>query len=145
MSVHDLLDILTNAGVTLTVAGDTLRYAAPAGALTPALRERIAAHKGELIALLARPKPAIETMEVIPIGACPLWVYDRLYPPGPGEPPAIPPPADLSKAEIAEALIAARKQYQLAVRRYRSHPPRVSARPESDGPINKDSEEARPW
>lgn len=51
--MNALFDILTAAGITLTVAGDKLRYTAPAGALTPELRQQIATYKAELLALLA--------------------------------------------------------------------------------------------
>ena len=49
----DLLDTLAMAGIVLRVDSGQLRYTAPAGALTPALRGRIVDHKGELLALLA--------------------------------------------------------------------------------------------
>ncbi len=47
-----LLARLHEAGVTLIVEGDVLRAQAPAGALTPFLRESVARYKADLIALV---------------------------------------------------------------------------------------------
>jgi len=125
MPAADLLDTLAGRDVRLSLEAGQIVIDAPAGALTPALRQQIAAHKTELIALLTALKPAISDVEVVPVGGLPLWLYDRLYPPGPGEPPAIPPPADLTKAEIAEAVTQARKQWLSAVQHWRMHPPKA--------------------
>lgn len=57
MNASALLTQLESAGVALEVDGANLRVSAPAGALTAAVRGSIAAVKGELIALLTRPKP----------------------------------------------------------------------------------------
>ncbi len=47
-----LLDELRAAGIELRAAGDRLLFR-PAGAMTPALAERVKAHKGELLAIVA--------------------------------------------------------------------------------------------
>ena len=52
MTVAATLLALVEAGVTLWVDGDRLRYRAPVGALSPELRERANASRGALIALL---------------------------------------------------------------------------------------------
>jgi len=51
-SLQQVLRDLDAAGVTLSLAGESLRFAAPQGAMTPALRERLLAHKPQLIELL---------------------------------------------------------------------------------------------
>ena len=48
-----LLAELTARGVTVAAHGDKLRIDAPAGAITPELRERLAEHKAALLAHLA--------------------------------------------------------------------------------------------
>ncbi len=49
-----LLADLRRAGATVTVAGEDLRVEAPRGALDPALRPTVVAHKAELMALMRR-------------------------------------------------------------------------------------------
>jgi hypothetical protein len=51
-----LLDQLKNLGITVKLNRESLDLTAPKGALTAALLERVAAVKGELITLLARPR-----------------------------------------------------------------------------------------
>lgn len=51
--MNALLDTLAAAGIVLTVDGSKLWYTAPTGALTPALRAAIAAHRADLLVLLA--------------------------------------------------------------------------------------------
>jgi hypothetical protein len=53
VSPHALLGELRNRGVHLSVEGDALRYRGPRGALTPELREAVAANKPELVRLLS--------------------------------------------------------------------------------------------
>lgn len=48
MTPQELLAELEQRGVKLTVAGDKLRYDAPAGALTPELKEALRQHKAEI-------------------------------------------------------------------------------------------------
>lgn len=64
MTAAALLAELRRRGVELWAEGDRLGYRAPRGALTPELREAVAARKGELLELLrggpARPAPAQE-------------------------------------------------------------------------------------
>jgi alpha-ketoglutarate-dependent taurine dioxygenase len=50
--ILELLEQLRQADIKIWVAGDRLRYSAPPGALTPELRDRVAASKSELIEFL---------------------------------------------------------------------------------------------
>lgn len=52
MTPQALLTELERLNVKVSLAGDRLRLEAPAGVLTPALKETIAKHKPELTALL---------------------------------------------------------------------------------------------
>ncbi len=52
MSMDELLGDLTKQGVELWLEGERLRYRAPEGTLTPGLRERLTAHKAQLVTLL---------------------------------------------------------------------------------------------
>jgi len=157
VTVSTLLAELDQAGIVLHVEAGRLAYRAPAGALTPELREQVAAHKAALLELLApstadlaqltaatsrqdalhgpradavgrmdvADSPPVEQQnndagalplpdhcptltDVVPDEALPLWLYDALYPPGPGESPAIPPPAELTAAQLAAAILTAR-------------------------------------
>lgn len=71
MTVAALIEELTRLGVTLTPEGDRLRYRAPAGAITPELKQRIVEQKLEIIAVLnhedygaGRPSPENATKPV---------------------------------------------------------------------------------
>lgn len=55
MSASQLLEYLTQKGVYLWAEGDKLRFHAPKGALTQELRDRLTAHKLELLAMLQTP------------------------------------------------------------------------------------------
>ena len=52
MSAPEVLLELVEAGVVLWVDGDRLRFRAPAGVLTDALRERVGRCRGALVALV---------------------------------------------------------------------------------------------
>ena len=56
MSVDQLLTALANRQITLTLEGGRLKYRAPAGALTPDLREAISRHRQTIIARFTAPK-----------------------------------------------------------------------------------------
>ncbi|MBI3864645.1 MAG: hypothetical protein HY290_22435 [Planctomycetia bacterium] len=56
MSADSLIEELRRAGVTLTVAGDELRFRAPAGVMTAELKATLAARKTELIEALCQPR-----------------------------------------------------------------------------------------
>ncbi|MDQ3730680.1 MAG: hypothetical protein M3329_01625 [Pseudomonadota bacterium] len=68
MSAAELLTDLALHGITLETDGGTLRYYAVEGALTPAVREQIKAHKPELLAYLS--KTAANTI-ADPAAPCP--------------------------------------------------------------------------
>ncbi|WP_437947962.1 amino acid adenylation domain-containing protein [Sorangium sp. So ce296] len=51
MDASELLAVLARRGVELSTDGDQLRLRAPAGVITPALRDLVARHKPELLAL----------------------------------------------------------------------------------------------
>jgi len=55
MTVTEVLAELAVRGVTLTPEGDMVRYRGPMGAMSPDLKERVAHHKADLLALL-RPR-----------------------------------------------------------------------------------------
>ena len=50
--MQTLLAELEKYGIKLSAEGDKIRFTAPAGALTPELRSRLAAGKAEIIAYL---------------------------------------------------------------------------------------------
>ncbi len=61
LTAPDLLDLLTQRSVRLlTRNGSSLRYEAPAGAMTPELLAALKANKAELLALLAAESPPAE-------------------------------------------------------------------------------------
>jgi hypothetical protein len=53
MTALDILTLARDAGIVLKVRGDILHVDAPAGRLTPELRDLLARRKPELLALLA--------------------------------------------------------------------------------------------
>jgi len=53
VSTAEFLQKTRERGIVLEADGDTLRYRAPKGSLTPELRAAMARHKGEIIAALA--------------------------------------------------------------------------------------------
>src|SRR5437868_1944403 len=59
MSAQVLIQDLTRLGIQLIVKDGRLRYS-PQSAMTPALAERLKAHKGELLSLLQSRTPAID-------------------------------------------------------------------------------------
>ena len=52
MTAVEVLTTCRQAGIHLEAAGDKLRYEAPPGTLTPALRDTLTQHKAELLSLL---------------------------------------------------------------------------------------------
>ncbi len=52
MTATEILSYVKSAGILLAARGDRLHVEAPAGAVTPALREALARHKAALLALL---------------------------------------------------------------------------------------------
>ena len=52
MTALELLSNLSSKDIEIWADGDRLRYNAPKGALTPDLREKLADHKSEVLALL---------------------------------------------------------------------------------------------
>jgi len=59
MTAQAILDRLRSFGVCLSVAGDKLRVEAPAGVLTPELRQELIEHKAALLALLRPYSPPV--------------------------------------------------------------------------------------
>jgi len=55
MRTAELLNDLQTRGVILFPTPEGIRYEAPRGVMTPTLRAALAAHKGELLKLLAKP------------------------------------------------------------------------------------------
>jgi hypothetical protein len=70
MRAAELLSDLASHGITLEADGRTLRYYATEGALTPKLRERIKAHKGELLADLTKDTANMITNLIGPCPSC---------------------------------------------------------------------------
>src|SRR5262249_56955573 len=56
MTIVELLSALRSNEIQLWVEGETLRYSAPSGALTPALRAELVHHKADLLAVLRQAK-----------------------------------------------------------------------------------------
>ncbi len=59
MNTPSLLTETARRGIALEAHGDTLRYDAPAGAMTRELKDRLREHKAELLRLLSRPAEAV--------------------------------------------------------------------------------------
>lgn len=115
-----LLDTLTDAGVEVFVDAGQLRYRAPKGAMTSALRAALQEERTELLATLAAVPSAL------PAGALPLWLWDRLHL-LPEVAPA-PPPAGMTELEIAAATAEAFAAYEVEVQWQRDHPPTSRSR-----------------
>jgi hypothetical protein len=71
MSPAELLNECASHGITLEADGGTLRYHTNEGALTPALREKVKAHKAELLAYLNRETDSRQHTIPDPAGLCP--------------------------------------------------------------------------
>jgi hypothetical protein len=56
MNIDSLIDELRRTGVTLTVAGDELRFRAPVGVMNGKLKAALARRKQELIAAIRNPR-----------------------------------------------------------------------------------------
>ena len=64
MSIHEFIDELSSRGVTLVPDGEELRVRARQGVLTPALRDKIAVYKVELLAMLQAQHASAESNEL---------------------------------------------------------------------------------
>ncbi len=83
MSLAVLLEDLGERRIELSLEGDRLRYKAPEGALTPALRERIGARRDELIRHLRGLPPEVPEVSRVPAASVQegLWYFDQLQGP----------------------------------------------------------------
>ncbi len=92
MKAVELLSQLRSLDIRLWVEGDRLRYSAPDGVMTPALRAELVAHKAEILTLLHQAKAAFRQAPP-PLRPVPrdrdlplsfaqqrMWVLDRLMP-----------------------------------------------------------------
>ncbi len=59
MNAPSLLTETSRRGIALEAHGGTLRYDAPAGTMTPELKDHLREHKAELLRLLSRPAEAV--------------------------------------------------------------------------------------
>ena len=98
MTAAALLAELGDRGIELWAEGERLRFRAPAGAMTPELRERIRARRAELLARLAGERPLSSSQERF-------WFLQRLVPGSPAY--TIPACLDLQGPLAAQALAAA--------------------------------------
>jgi amino acid adenylation domain-containing protein len=85
VSPHELLNELSRRGITVRADGENLRIAAPRGALTPELKDRLAGAKQELLSHLRREAALAMVTPVPRDGALPLssaqrglWLVNRL-------------------------------------------------------------------
>ena len=63
MSAQELLTDLQSKGIQITADGDRLKIKAPRGTVTPELRERLAAHKPDILAALSMPsRPELDSI-----------------------------------------------------------------------------------
>lgn len=65
MNAAALLAEVMRAGVRIKVRGDRLHVEARAGAVSPAMRERMIEAKAELIALLTPVNPIVPTLRIV--------------------------------------------------------------------------------
>ncbi len=114
MSLLPLLDELQRLGIRLRVEDGRLRFSAPRGAMTEALRARIASERSALIALLERPGQATAESEAPSDDRAPaplshaqqrLWVVEQLG--GLGAAYSIPGAVEIEGALDASALRSA--------------------------------------
>lgn len=80
MTLAELLAQLAGQGIELWVEGDNLRFRAPKGALTPALRDALVAHKPELIIHLREQSRQAVTYAPLSFGQQSMWVMQQIAP-----------------------------------------------------------------
>ncbi len=115
----NLIATLTAAGIQVRADAGELVIRAPKGVLTPELRKLVASNKAALLATLA----GEAAPQLLPVGALPLWLFDRVH----GIDPPLPAPLDLTADQIAAAVAQARTSYEAEVQRWRVHPPALRA------------------
>ena len=113
MTAGEVLTVCREAGIRLEVAGDRLRFDAPAGALTPDLRDALARHKRELLDVLTMQFVTLRDGPTLPLPVLQLaWsLEDR------GLRVCLTPGGDVDIAPT-DALTAADRA---AIRRWRQH------------------------
>ncbi len=85
MTTAEYLEQLAAQGVRLRAEGDQLRYSAPRGALTPAVRDELTRRKAEVLAYLRQPVGAIPPVSrtgplALSFGQQRLWFLQQLNP-----------------------------------------------------------------
>jgi hypothetical protein len=95
VSLPELLAAVQQAGIHLSADGDTLKYDAPRGALTPDLRAALLEHKATLLAVLER----LQAMRHLAVAAPRPLAYARAWAKGgPGRCFSCGDPLDLAEA-----------------------------------------------
>ncbi len=113
MTTVELLTTSRQAGIYLEAAGEKLRYEAPPGTLTPALRDTLTQHKAELLSLLTRQFVTLRNGPTLPLAVIQLaWsLEDR------GFELTLTPNGDLRVTPTA----ALTESDQIAIARWRQH------------------------
>jgi TubC N-terminal docking domain len=80
VSPQDLVAELSQRGVMVEASGDSLRYRAPQGVLTPTLRHELVEHKASILRLLTAPPADLlsdDACDMCGSRECWLWLDGR--------------------------------------------------------------------